>query len=528
MTRRLPITWWLASAVALLIYLWPSVAGPVVMWSDSTTDIEWAKEGKGIWSPASAPDHTAKPGYLLFLRMALAMSGSPRGIVIIQSVLVFAAIGAASILVGRRLGFGSGLAVFGVEVLFLRLRDSTSSVMSEPLAAALFLLVVALLLEPPRRTAALVACGLAVGFLVLVRPNVGAIAAVLAAARLAVDRRWRALLGLGFAAAALVLPVWLATSPREGAAPRDLAYQRREARADDLWIPSPGVTTPSSVLARGGPDRVRQIVWRLTHGLLGTEFYDARWSEPYRAATTISRLATPFLILAAIAVFFVVPRRGRPFQVLGLLLVALAVAQSLVIGSLPRYVLPLLPALVALGVCAAATLRGAGAWRFAGAAVVAFAATLFLRRNPSGLGWEWGRIEAAGVSIAQPIPRDSLPRRSPATLHVRIAAPRLPSGAGIEVRGDGALLPASTDAGTRERPEISVPLPQDLLDANRNGPVTLTFLSTGAYGPNDYLLFPVIPPPWRTRATREPGGDLSPSTGLASGALDWWAHEGAP
>ena len=86
----------------------------------------------------------------------------------------------------------------------------------------------------------------------------------------------------------------------------------------------------------------------------------------------------------------------------------------------------------------------------------------------------------------------------------------------------------SVAAGSPDRPEISLTLPQELLDANQHGPVTLTFLSTGAYGANDYLLFPVIPSTWRTPATREEGGDLSPSTGIASGALDWWAHEGAP
>ncbi len=399
--------------------------------------------------------------------------------------------------------------------------------MSEPLAAALFLLVVAVLLEPPRRTAALAACGLALGFLFLVRPNVGVIAAALAAARMTLDRRWRGLFALGFPAAALVLPVWLATSPGPGGTPRDLAYTLREARADDLWIPAPGAAIPTSVISGGGSDATRQVVWRLTHGLLGTEYYDARWSEPYRAATTFSRLATPFLILGAIALLLVAPARSRPVRAMGLILVALIVAQSLVLGSLPRYGLPLLPGLLALGTCAAFGLRGSGRWRPAAAIVLVGAAILLLRRQPSGLAWEWGRIEAAGVSITQPLPRGSLPANPPATLHVRIAPPLVPTGAGLEVRSaDGAILYASPGDGGRDRPEIAVPLPQTLLDANRRGTVAITLVSTGAYGATDHLLFPVVPFPWRAPATREPGGDLSPSTGIASGGLDWWARAG--
>lgn len=38
----------LAALVCLFIYLWPALAGPVVLWSDSRIDLDWAAKGAGI------------------------------------------------------------------------------------------------------------------------------------------------------------------------------------------------------------------------------------------------------------------------------------------------------------------------------------------------------------------------------------------------------------------------------------------------------------------------------------------------
>jgi hypothetical protein len=56
----------------LLLYLWPALRAPVVLWSDSAIDLAWAREGVGVVSPAPLPDvaHPAKPAYLAFLRAA--------------------------------------------------------------------------------------------------------------------------------------------------------------------------------------------------------------------------------------------------------------------------------------------------------------------------------------------------------------------------------------------------------------------------------------------------------------------------
>jgi hypothetical protein len=75
---------------------------------------------------------------------------------------------------------------------------------------------------------------------------------------------------------------------------------------------------------------------------------------------------------------------------------------------------------------------------------------------------------------------------------------------------------------------VTIPLPDWLLEANRAGPADLTFVSLGGYGPHSYLLFPVIPPPWSTLARRDGSPALSPTTSISASSLDWWAHEDSP
>ncbi len=532
----------------LALYLWPALTAPVVLWSDSEIDLAWARAGQGIVTPAGTPGHAAKPGYLLFLRVALALGGgTPRGVVVFQSILVVGAIMVASFLVGRRYGLGFGTAFYALELFFLRTRDAASSVMSESLSAAIFLLVVVALLEPPRRRSALAALGLAVGFLFLVRPNVGAAAGLLAAARLAAEREtWRGLAVFDATAAALVLPIWLATAGGSAAGTRGLAFQVLEASVDDLWTPELGrifregapndiarkwqreaLSRWRATIARGGPDATRQIVWRLTHGLLGTEFYDATWSPAYRAFSTISRLAAPFLVLAAAGFLVALPWRGETgkLKTLGILLLALLLIQNLVIGSLPRYVLPMIPALLGLGLLAARALGRSSLPRLVLAAAMFLLAVAALRRFPSGLGWEWGRLAEAGERIAFRVPRAALPRSGPAVLHLRVAPSLLPTLADASiVDASGLVLPKVPSGSEPIRAELAVALPEGLLRANLDSDLDFELVATGDYGPVHYMLFPVIPRPFKGQARRLPSGELSPTTGIAAGGLDWWAH----
>jgi hypothetical protein len=161
------------------------------------------------------------------------------------------------------------------------------------------------------------------------------------------------------------------------------------------------------------------------------------------------------------------------------------------------------------------------------AAVSLFFLVAFVALHRSVLDWEWGRIERAGITIRQRIPIRSLPRSEPATVHVRIGSPIVPSSAHLEIRGpNGAVLYSSARDIAREKPAITAILPAPVLDANRRNEVDLQLTSFGSYGDVQYLMFPVVPPPWGAPAVRDGSGELSPTTGIRAGSLDWWAHAG--
>src|SRR5258708_40285917 len=112
-------------------------------------------------------------------------------------------------------------------------------------------------------------------------------------------------------------------------------------------------------------------------------------------------------------------------------------------------------------------------------------------------------IESAGVTIRQPIAGGALPGRTPATLHIRIAAPVVSTNTQIRLSAIGRPIWSSEGQGQREQPEITVLLPPWLLEENARRPVELEVTSLGDYGPTSYLLFPVIPPPWARVARRD-------------------------
>lgn len=542
------------AALGLALYLWPAIQAPVVLWSDSRTDLEWSRQGIGIFQEAPQSGHPAKPAYLLFLRVASALpifGGGPRAVVVVQSVLLWLAIAATAFLFARRRGAAAGVALYAVLLLFLRTRDSASAVMTEALAAALLLPIVACVLWPPRRWPGALFAGLGVAALFWVRPNLGAMALVLMGLSLAAERRWRGLLLVLAVFVAVSLPVSLATRPREkGDALGGLSYPILEATADYYWRPAvepwPKAATPAAqmreelsratanwkaTLGQRGPDARRQLLWRALHGLLGMEFYDARWSPVWQRATTLSRIASPFLILAAAALLLCVPFRGPEAgaRFAGPLLLLALFVQDLMLGPNPRYVLPVLPALLFLGAAALTQWKDQPAVRRLAAPLLFAASVVFLAVEPAALDWQWGQIESSGVRLVQPIPRGALPAKGPATLHVRIASPLMPPAAHFEILGPGSRrIYSSLEDPARQRPYVTISLPEWLLEANRAGSTDLTLVSLAGYGPNSYLLFPVIPPPWRIPARRDGSPALSPATGLFAGSLDWWAHESAP
>ncbi len=527
-------------AAGLALYVWAALQAPVVRYADSEIDLQWARDGVGILSPASAPRHPSKPGYLLFLR-AMVVAGPDaslaRRTVVVQSVLVWLAIAVSCLRLARSAGPGPAIVAAVLLLSFLRLRDLCSTVMPDALSAAFALAIGAFLLRPPETRAGGVLLGAAVALLALIRPNIGGILFVLTIAACVRGRGFRKVLSPALAFAAVLLPVSILT--RSGDPLRGLSSPLEMGSQPYSWyLNSAASTEPADqirttrenwrrFLGQPAEDRMRLLLWRAGHGLLGTDFYDVRWDASYAKLSRLSRRLTPILMLFAAAILIARPGADGSAKTLGLLLLVLLMMQSVVLGALPRYALPLLP-LVLLFACASA----APSWSLARSLAMGFvflALLLVARAHPYLLDEEWGLLERAGLSIAQPIPRGALPPKAPATLHVRIGRPVLPSRADLEVLGpDGRRLYASAENATEDSAFVTIPLPAWLLEENQRGPVVLSVASSGGYDAHHYWLFPVIPPLWAPPARRAGSPELSPATGIASGSLDWWAHPGGP
>lgn len=536
------------AAAGFALFLWTALAAPVVVDSDTALDLEWARTGPLRASTPGIP-HPAKPGYLLFLSAAMRAIpplGETRSVVVVQSVLLWLAIVFTAARLSRRRSAPGGLVLLGLLLLFARLRDSASAVLSDCLATSLALVVIALCLEPPRSGAGLAALGAAFALLFWVRPNVGA-AIVLVGAVLLAGRGFREGRFVALAFAAVMLPAWILTRPGPGGDPlRGLGAPILMGSAPYYWVPQPAdwATGDSRrqlrlaaahwrTLGNGPePDRSREVLWRALHGIFGAERYDARWSPRYRSWDDASRQASPFLLAAAVSVVLAGSILARPLprteRAAGPLLLGILVGHNLVFGSHPRYILAFLPVLLLLSTTQAIALvpfrRGGVA-----AALIFLGLLVLLRWDRGILDWEWGLVENDRVRIEQTIPARALPAVGPATIHIRIAAPLLPTHAGLRLLGPGGeILYASGPNPENRSPFLTAVLPDSLLEANRRGPVTLTVAATGSYDDTHYLLFPVIPRPWGPPARREGSAELSPASGVASGSLDWWAHAGAP
>lgn len=532
-------------AGGLALFLWPALRAPTVVFSDSQLDMAWARSGEGIWKSPPPTMHPAKAGYLLFLRAAMGAVprvDAARSVVIVQSLLLWASIAATAIFVGRRRGFGVGAALYVLLVLFLRLRDGSSAVMSETVSAALLLPWTALAVFPWwKRPAGFLVHGAGAAAIFWIRPNVGLVA-LLVAAVAARPPRAIAWIAAGFAAA--ILPAALATrGGTEAGALHGLAHPIYAGAAEYYWLPSlrPWPEGPpekrereelaqvaarwKALIGRRDADARRELLWRSLAGFFGTEYYDARWSAAYRRLTTASRLAAPFLILLALCVLFTRPFRGieAPWNLAAPLFVLLLLVQNLVLGSHPRYLLPFLPSLFLLALVA---LADATRWSRGAAVVLAASLALVLRDNRGALAWEWGRIESAGVVLDQRIPKGALPASGPATLHLRAATTVLPTDARLEVLADdGTVLPSRRRAPGS--PVLTVEIPARMLAENARRDVAFSLRSAGGYDAYHFMLFPLVPPPWASDGTRLGSAQISPSTGITRGALDWWAHAGA-
>ena len=544
----------------LWLYLWPALKAPVVVWSDGQVDMRWAREGIGLWRPYTPEEervtaHPLKPGYLLYLRLAMfAVPGvSPgRSAVLVQSILLWLSITLTSAYLARRRGLPAGIAAYVLLLLFIHLRDSASSVMSEAISAALFLPLAASAIDPPRgRSSTLI--GVALVALFWIRPNVGGVAFLLLLAGWALAGRFQETLRMAGVFLALIVALWALTLPYGGPDPtRGLADPVLFGSAEYDWAPSLGAWPRQNArtfqgpllsdprlrqaagnwrrtLAKPAADWLRELGWRAGHGLFGLEYYDARWSPLYRRLHHGLRLAASSILLASIAtaLAFRFGAANRSANAAAFLLLPTLILHNLVFGSSPRLLLPFAAGVLLLGARSAFSGRDAA---FVRRAAVLFAGGAALMTwSPAPASWDWGQIEATGVTLEQWIPRGALPaprRGVTVTLHVRVASPVPDGGAHFSLSADDHVLYRSAGDSDRTRAYITAPLPAEVLEKNARGPVTLRVTSTGIYGPDSYLLFPIVPPPWRAGARRVESRELSPATDVRSGALDWWAHSG--
>ena len=464
------------AAAGLLLFVWTALRAPVVVWSDSALDLRWARTSP-LHPSGGAEEHTPKPGYILYLAgasRAFSNLGPARSAVLAQSLLLWLAFVAASARVLHRRG-GSGLLLLVLLLSFLPLRDGASVVLSDTPAAALFLLLAAFSLEPPRGRAALAALGVGLTLLFWMRPNVGAVAIVVALILLRFARKGPAALGpVALACAATMVPAWLLTRPPPGADPmRGLGTPILMGSAPYYWMPALGETPPRDsraairqtldncrrFLAGSPPDVQRELAWRMLHGVFGVGLYDARWSAWYARADSAARRAAPFVILGALFLLGATGARSPNEKLVAAALLAMLVVHDLVFGSHPRYVLPFLPALLLLCTAGEGEPVRRPVLRFAATAIVICTLALALERNRGILDQEWGVVESPGVSLVQEIPRGALPVAPPATLHVRLAPPLLPAPIGVDVYGpDGRLLLAGAPEWPRSA-YLTVPLP---------------------------------------------------------------------
>jgi hypothetical protein len=303
--------------------------------------------------------------------------------------------------------------------------------------------------------------------------------------------------------------LWPASVPRWPAAATPSETARQEvtlaaARWREMWPPST-------------PEIRRQWIWRAFHALLGIDYYDASWSRAYGPIDEAAKIARPFLVLLAVAWIACAFRSAetRRFAFLGTVLLLMLVAQSLLVGSLPRYGLPFLAPLLLFA--ALSTSR-----KFIAPLLVAAALVILVSHRPGVLDREWGRVEKSGVAVRQEIPKDGFDRRR-SELHVRIGSLTGPTAAELSVEDDrGRVLFSSRTNPHPESPVIVVPLPADLVARNRRAPVELRFVTGGGFDETNFYVFPVVPWPWGAPARREGSRVLSPATGVVSGGLDWW------
>lgn len=540
------------------LYLWGAAGarpGTEVALPDLTVVREWIKTG-GLKDFSTDPGHLAKPGYLLFLKLALPQGGTD--LAELRRLLVFQALGIAtgtvllSLLLWRR-GKRIESVCFSLLILLcLPLRDAADYVMTEPLAISFSLLFgAALLVLPEKSSLGHAILGLAALLFALVRPNISYVlfaVAILSTASSGLERSRRvALLSLGFLAGLLLMALierstGLPVNPLSITSSQAILY----GTADYAWPPEVGKRPVGRSAAenarlqreeagrrwrdffeRGDPDRLRSLVWRLTHPILSAEQLPPRWDQP--AYVAVDKLVRKWWWLAAAlascaAIACAVGGRGR-WRFVALFLLCSAAAQGLLFGAETRYAYPLIPLAILGIVLPLPTIhRRPAVWAAAGATA------LFL----IGIVWKVPDTVVSDYAVAGPhdiIRQRIAPSRFAGaklvTVHLRLLVSPPDARVGYEILGNGSLLYRREPGDTATHPPyVTFSLAEDsLLRARRDGlALEIRALREGTQG---LLVYPVLPPFFGSYSTintekRLPSG----FGGWTQGAIPVWTHPG--
>lgn len=504
---------------------------------------------------SSDPGHLAKPGYLLLLRLALPHGGLPgelRRLLVFNALWVWTGIAVLCLALWRRGARGASLSLAAMMLLCVQLRDAADWIAPEPFAIGFALHFAAALVSiPPEWWIPPLGLGCACALLLLVRPNLGAtlvLVALVVFVTAAKEKRSRGgFLLLGFAAgiAALYLlgrTTGLPLDPRSMMASKSVLY----GTAEYLWPPdlapshaggAPPVTERamldaarsrwSNFFGNFGPDQLRSLLWRLTHPILSTEQYPARWRQPlyFESSRFLRRWWwIAGMLLSGLAVASAAGSRSE-WRFIPLLLLFVMAGQAILFGAETRFALPLLPLLM-LGIALSlATFRpGRGAFTAAAVTVIFLAAVVW--EVPDTVSSDYAVARKLDEAIRQYVPRSRFLGRGPKMMHLRILA-SVPT-AGLELRGNGELLVRRSPGEAGPYPAfLSVPLSGEFLERAQREGVSLEVRPLGDPGGMGFLYFPVIPDLFGPGATRNDDKTLpSGYGGWITGSFPVWTHDG--
>ena len=529
-------------------YLLASVsASPGVAIARNDLEIvrEWQRTGR-LDDHATDPTHLKKPGYVAYLRWFLPHTGSDaaenRRFLLLNTVWLLAGALAALASLWTR-NRKSAVVFLLFLLLYVPARDSTDYITSEPLAMGFALLFLTALPFARHRTAA-AALGVAAAASSLYRPNLGVILIVLGALVVfgsPLPRRGGAALLLGFAACVGML-VGLGRVAGDRSDPftgtrkallwgsadyywrwsvPELRSSRSEDPSEDLSPREPSQMGLRELVSRIIRRPPRSLLWSLGHGWFSAEplppRVDAasyqRWSKALREWWWLAAA-----LIAAACVAAATGGRG-PWRFVPVVLLAMILAQSVILGSDPRLALPFVPAL-AYGLA-----RVGPEWKPTRVTTAAFgcalvAAIALVLAVPDVANSDFALVRGPGHGLEQEVRWRGRLDGTDVRLNLRLLQ-EPPFAMGLNITANGRTVFRRAESAASEHPAfLSIPIPAELLEAG-GGHLCIRIETLG--DENAFAYFPVVPRMLRPSATLD-GSSALPSGygGTARGGIPMW------